>query len=325
MASLSAEVPGDHRSVEHRDLQLLAEPRRVQRRRFVADPDRSVPPAVYLLRRRKRLDRQPGRWLQWHWKGADAPGEALNDGEIPAGIFSRLREMYARDGGAVPEQVLNMRWDYLTPDNPAPEEVAQENNGKALADLLDADGKVLVKKASCSARSRSCATTAPPPAAAGSSPAAGRRPATRWRGATTPIRPASAIRWAGHGHGRSTAASCTTAPRRTRRVNRGIRNASCWSGTAPSGSGPISDYSTAAPGSDVGPFIMQPEGMGRLFATDKMAEGPFPEHYEPFETPLGTNPLHPNVVSNPAARVFRTIWRRWANPTSSLTSAPPIV
>lgn len=58
-----------------------------------------------------------GRWLQWHWKGADAPGEALNDGEILAGIFSRLREMYARDGGAVPEQVLNMTWDYLTPDN----------------------------------------------------------------------------------------------------------------------------------------------------------------------------------------------------------------
>ncbi|MDU3890591.1 MAG: molybdopterin dinucleotide binding domain-containing protein, partial [Serratia liquefaciens] len=67
----------------------------------------------------------------------------------------------------------------------------------------------------------------------------------------------------------------------------------------------IPDYSAAAPGSDVGPFIMQPEGMGRLFATDKMAEGPFPEHYEPFETPLGTNPLHPNVVSNPAARVFK--------------------
>ncbi|STV22083.1 formate dehydrogenase-O, major subunit, selenocysteine-containing [Klebsiella pneumoniae subsp. ozaenae] len=46
-------------------------------------------------------------------------------------------------------------------------------------------------------------------------------------------------------------------------------------------------------GSDVGPFIMQPEGMGRLFAIDKMAEGPFPEHYEPFETPLGTNPAAP--------------------------------
>ena len=40
-------------------------------------------------------------------------------------------------------------------------------------------------------------------------------------------------------------------------------------------------------------------------AINKMAEGPFPEHYEPFETPLGTNPLHPNVISNPAARIFK--------------------
>lgn len=66
----------------------------------------------------------------------------------------------------------------------------------------------------------------------------------------------------------------------------------------------IADYSTAPPSSGVGSFIMQPEGMGRLFAIDKMAEGSFPEHYEPFETPLGTNPLHPKVISNPAARVF---------------------
>ncbi|MGG7125736.1 hypothetical protein, partial [Salmonella enterica] len=64
-------------------------------------------------------------------------------------------------------------------------------------------------------------------------------------------------------------------------------------------------YSAAAPGSHVGPFNIPPEGMGRLFAFDKMAEGPFPEHYEPFETPLGTNPQHPNVISNPAARIFK--------------------
>uniref|UniRef100_UPI001E519D4E formate dehydrogenase subunit alpha n=1 Tax=Aquitalea sp. ASV11 TaxID=2795103 RepID=UPI001E519D4E len=59
------------------------------------------------------------------------------------------------------------------------------------------------------------------------------------------------------------------------------------------------------PGSPMAPFIMQAEGLGRLFALDKMAEGPFPEHYEPFETPLGTNPLHPKVISNPAARLFK--------------------
>ena len=30
-----------------------------------------------------------------------------------------------------------------------------------------------------------------------------------------------------------------------------------------------------------------------------MAEGPFPEHYEPFETPLDTNPLHPEGAQQP--------------------------
>ncbi|MGL4458010.1 MAG: molybdopterin-dependent oxidoreductase, partial [Plesiomonas shigelloides] len=87
-----------------------------------------------------------GRWLQWHWKGADAPGEALGDGEILAGLFSTLRELYANEGGALPEQVLNMSWNYLQPHNPQAEEVAMENNGKALADLRDADGNVIVKK-----------------------------------------------------------------------------------------------------------------------------------------------------------------------------------
>ncbi len=182
-----------------------------------------------------------------------------------------------------------------------------ESNGKALADITDpATGAVIVKKASSSAPSRSCVMTAPPPAAVGSSPVAGRRTATRWRVAITPIHPGLAILWAGHGRGRLTAAFCITVLPLTRKVNPRDpkRQLLKWDG-AKWGGVDIPDYSTAAPGSDVGPFIMQPEGMGRLFAIDKMAEGPFPEHYEPFETPLGTNPLHPNVVSNPAARVFK--------------------
>src|SRR5262249_12962949 len=40
------------------------------------------------------------------------------------------------------------------------------------------------------------------------------------------------------------------------------------------------------------------------FALGGMAEGPFPEHYEPFETPLDKNPLAPKALSNPAARLF---------------------
>jgi formate dehydrogenase major subunit len=63
----------------------------------------------------------------------------------------------------------------------------------------------------------------------------------------------------------------------------------------------------AAPEQNVGPFIMNPEGVARLYAIG-MSEGPFPEHYEPFETPVGVNlmcPTNPKAVSNPAARVFK--------------------
>ncbi|EMM0101911.1 formate dehydrogenase, partial [Citrobacter freundii] len=42
----------------------------------------------------------------------------------------------------------------------------------------------------------------------------------------------------------------------------------------------------------------------RLFSIDKMNDGPFPEHYEPIESPIGTNPLHPDVVSSPVARIY---------------------
>lgn len=61
----------------------------------------------------------------------------------------------------------------------------------------------------------------------------------------------------------------------------------------------------------MGPFIMNPEGVARFFARQGLAEGPFPVHYEPFETPLGYNPLFPDnelAVSNPAARVFDSDW-----------------
>lgn len=76
-----------------------------------------------------------------------------------------------------------------------------------------------------------------------------------------------------------------------------------WDGVKWTGND-IPDFNTAPPGSATGPFIMQPEGLGRLFALDKLAEGPFPEHYEPMETPLGTNPLHPNVISSPVVRIY---------------------
>ena len=51
---------------------------------------------------------------------------------------------------------------------------------------------------------------------------------------------------------------------------------------------------------------MNPDGVGRLFApAAAFADGPFPEHYEPTESPL-VNPLHPRQSSNPIAKRFKS-------------------
>jgi formate dehydrogenase major subunit len=60
----------------------------------------------------------------------------------------------------------------------------------------------------------------------------------------------------------------------------------------------------ARPEEGVGPFIMNGEGVGRLFGGDRMPDGPFPEHYEPMESPV-PNAFHPKVRSTPAARMFQ--------------------
>ncbi|HWT82347.1 MAG TPA: molybdopterin-dependent oxidoreductase, partial [Candidatus Methylomirabilis sp.] len=78
-----------------------------------------------------------GRWLQWHYKGADPPGEAKADTEIMAEIFLRVRALYQKEGGTFPDPILALNWPYRIPRSPSPEELAREFNGYALADVPD--------------------------------------------------------------------------------------------------------------------------------------------------------------------------------------------
>ena len=66
----------------------------------------------------------------------------------------------------------------------------------------------------------------------------------------------------------------------------------------------VPDIAPTAKPEVVGPFIMNPEGVSRLFTRGMMRDGPFPVHYEPFESPIA-NPIAPKIRGNPAARVFR--------------------
>ena len=250
-----------------------------------------------------------GRWLQWHYKGAEPPGEAKPDADIIAGIFLKLRELYRKEGGAFPDPILNLTWNHRIPHAPSAEELAMEFNGKALDDLADPKDptKLLVKKGQqldgfaqlkddgstacgCWLYSGAWTEKGNMMARRDNSDPSGLGNTINW-----------AFAWPANRRILYNRASCDPSGKPWDPKRKLIG----WDGSKWSGAD-IPDFKPdAAPGDGMNPFIMLPEGVGRLFALDKMAEGPFPEHYEPFETPIDTNPLHPKVISNPAARVFK--------------------
>ncbi len=245
------------------------------------------------------------RWLQWHWKAADAPGEAKSDIAIMSGLFRRMRAMYQKDGGAFPAPILDLTWNYTNPIEPGPDELAKEVNGKALVDVKDANGAVLLRagqQLAGFAQLRDDGTTACGCwIYSGSWTEAGNMMARR--DATDPreqgLAPNWAFSWPVNRRIMYNRASADPSGKPWNPAKPLIQwNGSAWSGID------VPDYLPSnKPEAGVGPFIMLAEGMGRLFARDQMREGPFPEHYEPFESPVA-NPLHPKVSANPVARVF---------------------
>jgi formate dehydrogenase major subunit len=205
--------------------------------------------------------------------------------------------------------MLNLAWNYKIPLAPSAEELAREFNGKALADLTDPKDptKVVLTKGqqldgfaqlkddgstSCGCWLYSGAWTEKGNMMArrDNSDPSGLGNTLNW-----------AFAWPANRRVLYNRASCDPAGKPWDPKRKLIG----WDGSKWSGAD-IPDFKPdVAPGDPMSPFIMLPEGVGRLFALDKMAEGPFPEHYEPFETPIDTNPLHPKVISNPAARVFK--------------------
>src|SRR5215813_6076248 len=249
-----------------------------------------------------------GRWLQWHWKGADGPGESRSDILIMSDLFLRLRQLYRKEGGAFPDPILGLHWPYKLADAPSPEEIAREVNGYVVEDITDPkDASAVLLRAGQQvdgfAQLREDGKTACGCwIYSGCFTEKGNQMARRDN--TDPYESGLAPNWA------------WAWP-----VNRRIlyNRASCdldgkpwnprrkvieWNGKSWVGAD-VPDYPPAMkPDAGMNPFIMNPEGVARLFTLGMMRDGPFPEHYEPFEAPVA-NALHPKVNANPVARVFK--------------------
>jgi len=256
-----------------------------------------------------------GRWLQWHWPGGSPPGEAKHDIWIMAQIHQRLKALYEKEGGAFPDPITKLVWNYEDPNSPRADEIAKEANGYVLADVADPNdpSKTVLQKgkqlATFGALRDDGTTAAGCWIFTGSYTEAGNQMARRDNtdSGDAGTFPNWAFSWPAN-----------------RRVlyNRASADANgnpwdpdrkllWWDGAKWAGYD-VPDIAPDARPGEVQPFIMNPEGTARLFTRGMMRDGPFPAHYEPFESPL-VNVLAPRVRGNPVARVFEADFKQFGD------------
>ncbi|MQY10154.1 Formate dehydrogenase-O major subunit [Streptomyces sp. RB5] len=237
-----------------------------------------------------------GRWAQWKEQVLPPEGESRHDHWILADLFLRVRALYEAQGGRFPDPVRRLTMDYRDPRRPELDEIAREINGRDLgtgerlttfADLAD-DGT----------------TTAGDWIYTGHYPPEGNLTKRR-DGVQDPEKndptgmgfyPNWAWSWPVNRRVLYNRASADPSGRPWDPDRPGI----VWDPATRTWTGDVPDYPpTAAPGPDAPlPFIMTGEGTGRIFSNG-VADGPFPEHYEPVESPVD-NPLHPGQSTTPA-------------------------
>jgi formate dehydrogenase major subunit len=246
------------------------------------------------------------RWIQWKWKAVDPPGEAKPDQEIIARIFLKVRELYEKEGGAFAEPIRGLNWWYTNPTSPSLDEVCKEINGWALQDVRDASGAVVVRAGQ--QLSRFLDTRADGSTLSGNWLYIGMYTdagnLTQRRSNADPSGlgryPEWTISWPANRRILYNRCSADANGRPWDPTRVGIAwNGQRWVGDVP-------DYTVdSPPDAELGAFIMQPEGVARLFVPGQFVEGPWSEHYEPAESPIA-NPMHPAQSSNPAVRPFNT-------------------
>jgi formate dehydrogenase major subunit len=244
-----------------------------------------------------------GRWVQFRWKAVDAIGDAMSDLEIFYELGKRIRKLYQGSTDPKDRPILDLTWDYPEDEAELLDAVQREINGYDLK-----TGKLMSKFADLrDDGTTSCGVWI----YCGMYTEEGNK--TQWRVAEDPsgmgIYPKWSFAWPAN---RRIVYNRCSADRSGKpwsedkkvvwwdpsKVDEKTGKIGNWAGID------VPDFLTKfGPGDpEDKAFIMQADGMGGLFA--KMADGPFPEHYEPWESPV-EHPFSP-VQFNPAAKIWDT-------------------
>jgi formate dehydrogenase major subunit len=231
-----------------------------------------------------------GRWHQWHYKGYEPAGKSQSMGWMVVEIMNRVRALYEKEKGAFPEGVLTHDW----PKAYDADEMAKRINGKFTKDVTIKD--VTYKKGDqvpgFALLQADGSTTSLNWLYCGGYPAADKNLSKRRDLTQTPMQAKLGLfpgySWAWPMNRR------IIYNRASVDVNGKPFNPDLpvilwedgkWVGDIPDGAAP-----PMAMEKGTYPFIMHTEGHSQLFGPGRV-DGPFPEHYEPAETPVTKNPF----------------------------------
>ncbi len=290
---------------------------------ITADEQRNIKTTVYRLPCAGFAEKDgsmtnSARWVTWKYAAVPPPGDARLDQDIVAQIFLRVRDLYKKDGGKFPDAILNLNWAYADAAHPPLAQAAMELNGKALADIKDATGQVAVKAGQqlpgFALLQDDGTTMCGNWIYSGMWTEAG--PQIQRRGTEDPsdmgVYPNWSWSWPANRRVLYNRASCNVDGKPWDPERKQIwwnEAAGKWAGND------VPDFKPDShPKDHLGPFIMNPEGVGRLFAPiGVLVDGPFPEHYEPIESP-SANLLHPQQSNNPLVTKFKTPYDKFGTP-----------
>jgi formate dehydrogenase major subunit len=258
------------------------------------------------------------RWLQWKNAALPAPLHCKLDQDIVAQIFLKVRDLYKKDGGKFPDPVLKLTWGYTTPQSPSLAEVLKEINGKTFVDAEDPATKTQLKAGQQlpgfawlkDDGTTSCGNWI----YCGAYSEAGNL--TMRRDPSDPsgmgVHQNWGWSWPANRRVLYNRASCDVDGKPWDPSRRQIwwnEATGKWVGND------VPDFKAdSKPADHMGPFIMNPEGVGRLFAPlATFADGPFPTFYEPVESPFD-NLIHPKQTHNPVARIFQSPDDKYGSP-----------
>ncbi len=252
-----------------------------------------------------------GRLQQWRYKAVEPVGEAKPDGDIMSEIFFKVKELYEKKGGPHKEAITELTWPYGKMKGKHfhydPRMVAAEINGFFLedkkvenptkkgefrefkkGDLVPTFAWLQDDGSTSSGCWVYCGSVTPDK---------GILPMRRGMADPTGLGLFSEWAWSWPVNRRIiyNGASVDLNGKPWDPSRAVIKwNGEKWVGDVPDGVGD--------PGSGRPPFIMKPDGVASIYGPG-LADGPFPEHYEPLECPVEKNLLSPQK-HNPVIKRF---------------------